>query len=132
MYANRKLRSSKLFCRSEPPYTPYHMVAESRPLYLLIRLIKTPQTPRRLQRRYQAHPLLQFMSGVFGVFRSITFSHPKIVVQRCFPDLQWSLILQVLQHFLIGLYLVVLIFNVDIILSMYSITGVARLFNFTS
>src|SRR5210317_1474834 len=32
MYANRKLRSSKLFERSGPSYTPYHMMAESRPL----------------------------------------------------------------------------------------------------
>ena len=32
--ANRKLRSSKLFAPSEPSYTPYHMMAESRPLYL--------------------------------------------------------------------------------------------------
>ena len=32
MYANRKLRSSELFDPSEPSYTPYHMMAESRPL----------------------------------------------------------------------------------------------------
>src|SRR6056300_1033627 len=54
MYANRKLRSSKLFERSGPCYTPYHMMAESRPLYLLFRLFGTPL---RLQRQYQAHPL---------------------------------------------------------------------------
>src|SRR5210317_827944 len=54
MYANRKLRSSKLFERSGPSYTPYHMVAESRPLYLLFRLVRTPL---RLRRRYHAHPL---------------------------------------------------------------------------
>ena len=54
MCAKRKLHSSKLFRRSGPTYTPYHMMAESRPLYLLIRLIRSPL---RLQRRYQAHPL---------------------------------------------------------------------------
>src|SRR6056300_1572142 len=40
MCAKRKLRSSKLFERSGPSYTPYHMMAESRPLYLLLRLIR--------------------------------------------------------------------------------------------
>ena len=40
MSANRKLRSSKLFGRSGPTYTPYHMMAESRPLYLLLHLIE--------------------------------------------------------------------------------------------
>src|SRR5210317_1424236 len=54
MYANRKLRSSKLFERSGPSYTQHHMMAESRPLYLLFRLFRTPL---RLQRRYHAHPL---------------------------------------------------------------------------
>src|SRR5210317_1503231 len=54
MYANRKLRSSKLFELSGPSYTPYHMMAESLPLYLLFRLFRTPL---RLQRRYHAHPL---------------------------------------------------------------------------
>src|SRR5210317_1535982 len=54
MYANRKLRSSKLFERSGRSYTPYHMMAESRHLYLLFRLVRTPL---RLQRRYHAHPL---------------------------------------------------------------------------
>ena len=52
MYANRKLRSSKLFERLGPSYTPYHMMAESRPLYLLFRLVRTPL---RLQRRYHAY-----------------------------------------------------------------------------
>ena len=54
MYANRKLRSSKLFLRLGPTYTPYHMMVESRPLYLLLCLITTPL---RLQRRYHADPL---------------------------------------------------------------------------
>src|SRR5210317_855078 len=54
MYANRKLRSSKLFERSGPSYTPYHIMAESRRLYLLFRLFRTPL---RLLRRYHAHPL---------------------------------------------------------------------------
>ena len=61
MCAIRKLHSSKLFGRPGPTYTPYHMVAESRPLYLLIRLIRSPL---RLQRRYQAHPLLTGASNV--------------------------------------------------------------------
>src|SRR5210317_368235 len=54
MYANRKLRSSKLFERLGPSYTPYHMMAESRPLYLLLRLIRAPI---RLQHRFHADPL---------------------------------------------------------------------------
>src|SRR6056300_1022469 len=53
-YANRKLRSSKLFERSDPSYTPYHMSADHRPLYLLFRLVRPPH---RLQRRYHAYPL---------------------------------------------------------------------------
>ena len=57
MYANRKLHSSKLFGRSGPTYTPYHMMAESRPLYLLLCLIGAPL---RLQRRYHADPLLKY------------------------------------------------------------------------
>src|SRR5210317_1206054 len=55
MYANRKLHSSKLFDRPGHSYTPYHMMAESRPLHLLLRLI---WAPLRLQRRYHADPLL--------------------------------------------------------------------------
>src|SRR6056300_584087 len=42
MSANRKLRSSKLFGPSEPSYTPYHMMAESRPPNPLLCLFKTP------------------------------------------------------------------------------------------
>jgi hypothetical protein len=61
MWANRKLRSSKLFGPSEPSYTPYHMVVESGPLYLLFGLFRTPL---RLQRRYQAHPLLNYAAFV--------------------------------------------------------------------
>jgi hypothetical protein len=53
--ANRKLRSSKLFRRSGPTYTPYHMMVESRPQNLLLRLIREPL---RLQRQYHADPLL--------------------------------------------------------------------------
>ena len=47
--ANRKLHSSKLFCRSGPTYTPYHMMVESRPLNLLIRGTSstTATVPRR-------------------------------------------------------------------------------------
>src|SRR5210317_1543817 len=54
MCANRKLHSSKLFERPRTSYTPYHMMAESRPLHLLLRLFRTPL---RLQRRYHADPL---------------------------------------------------------------------------
>ena len=61
MYARHKSRSSKLFRRPRPTYTPYHMVAESQPLYLLIRLIRSPL---RLRRRYQAHPLPTGTSNV--------------------------------------------------------------------
>jgi hypothetical protein len=55
MYANRKSGSSKLFGRSGPTYKPYHMMVESRPLYLLLCLIRPPL---RLRRRYHADPLL--------------------------------------------------------------------------
>ncbi len=54
MCADRISRSSKLFERSGPSYTPYHMMAESRPLHLLFRLF---WAPLRLQRRYHADPL---------------------------------------------------------------------------
>src|SRR6056300_375896 len=65
MCANRKLRSSKLFERLGTSYTPYHMLAESRPLYLLLRFIKTPL---RLQRRYHADPLLIGSSIVVYIY----------------------------------------------------------------
>src|SRR5210317_677438 len=56
MCANRKLRSSKLFERLGPSYTPYHVMAESRSLYLLLRLMRALL---RLQQRYHhADPLL--------------------------------------------------------------------------
>ena len=55
MPANRKSGSSKLFGRSGPTYTPYHMMVESRPLYLLLCLI---WAPLRLRRRYHDDPLL--------------------------------------------------------------------------
>src|SRR5210317_766877 len=54
MYANRKLRSSKLFDLLVPSYTSYHMMAKNRPLYHLFRLVRTPLC---LQRRYHADPL---------------------------------------------------------------------------
>src|SRR5210317_339472 len=72
MYANRKLRSSKLFERSGPSYTPYHIMAESRPLYLLLWLIRAPL---RLQQRYHADPLLTGTS---------------IVVYICVPIVNYS------------------------------------------
>ena len=61
MCAKRKSGSSKLFRRSGPTYTPYHMMVESRPLYLLLCLIGAPL---RLQRRYHADPLLTGKSNV--------------------------------------------------------------------
>src|SRR6056300_1070525 len=61
MYANRNSCSSKLFGRSGPTYTPYHMMAESRPPNLLFCLIRAPL---RLQRRYHADPLLNYAAIV--------------------------------------------------------------------
>src|SRR6056300_988898 len=82
MYANRTSTMSKLFEPPWPSYTPYHMVAESRPLYLLIRLINPPL---RLQRRYQAHPLLKCASFVVYICMPIVkvacasyLSHPGL------------------------------------------------------
>ena len=60
-YAKRKSHSSKLFCRSGPTYTPYHMMVESRPPNLLLCLIGAPL---RLQRRYHADPLLKYAAIV--------------------------------------------------------------------
>src|SRR5210317_472830 len=54
MCAKRKSRSSMSLGPAGPSYTPYHMMAESQPLYLLFRLIRAPI---RLQRRYHADPL---------------------------------------------------------------------------
>src|SRR6056300_479395 len=54
MYANRKLHSSKLFERPGPSYTPYHMMAESRPLplHLLLHLhLGTSSTTATVPRR---------------------------------------------------------------------------------
>ena len=72
MCANRKLHSSELFHRSGPTYTPYHVMAESRPLYLLIRLIRSPL---RLRRRYQAHPLLKY--AAFVVYIYVPIANPS-------------------------------------------------------
>src|SRR6056300_736966 len=55
MCDNRKFSMSEQFEQAEPSYTSYHMMAESRPLYLLLRLIRAHF---RLQRRYHADPLL--------------------------------------------------------------------------
>src|SRR5210317_1690667 len=67
-YANRKSGSSKLFGRSGLSYTPYHMMVESRPLYLLLCLIGAP---RQLQRRYQDDTLLKGTSNVVYIGMSI-------------------------------------------------------------
>src|SRR5210317_1848797 len=61
MYANRKSGSHMPLGRSGPTYTPYHMVVESRPLYLLLCLMRAPL---RLQRRYRTHPLLNYAAIV--------------------------------------------------------------------
>src|SRR6056300_1032647 len=61
MYANRNSCSSKLFRRSGPTYTPYHMMVESRPPNLLLCLI---WAPLRLRRRYHADPLLNYAAIV--------------------------------------------------------------------
>src|SRR6056300_1150698 len=79
MYAKRKLRSSKLFERSGPSYTPYHMMAESRPLYLLFRLFRTPL---RLQRRYHADPLPTGTSIVVYICMAIA----NYTVASCLND----------------------------------------------
>src|SRR5210317_1637087 len=42
MCANHKYSMSEQFEQAEPSYTSYHMMAETRPLYLLLRLIRTP------------------------------------------------------------------------------------------
>src|SRR5210317_1140430 len=76
MYANRKLRSSKLFDLLVPSYTPYHMMAENRPLYLLFRLFRTPL---RLQRRYHAHPLPTGTSIVVYVCMPIAITQQQAV-----------------------------------------------------
>src|SRR5210317_1500175 len=76
---NRKSGSSKLFRRSGPTYTPYHMMAESRPLYLLLRLMRGPL---RLQRRYQADPLLTGTSFVVYICMPIA----NQAVASCFAD----------------------------------------------
>ena len=73
MYANCKSGSSKLFRRTGPTYTPYHMMVESRPLYLLLRLMRAPL---RLRRRYHAHPLLTGTSNV--VYIGMPFANQAV------------------------------------------------------
>src|SRR6056300_274630 len=67
-YANRNLHSSKLFARPRPSYTPYHMMVESRPLYLLLCLIGAPL---RLRRRCHADPLLKYAAIVVYIHMPI-------------------------------------------------------------
>src|SRR6056300_229812 len=55
MCANRKFSMSEQFEQAEPSYTSYHMMAESRPVYLLLCL---SGAHFRLQFRYHADPLL--------------------------------------------------------------------------
>src|SRR5210317_1349060 len=79
MYDNRKPRSSKLFDRSGPSYTPYHMMVENQPLYLLICLI---MAPLRLRRRYHADPLLLHTSIVVYICMTIA----NYAVASCLID----------------------------------------------
>ena len=65
MCANRKFSMSEQFEQSGPSYTPYHMMVETRPLYLLIRLIRPPL---RLRRRYPADPLPTGTSNVVYIY----------------------------------------------------------------
>ena len=82
MWDKRKLRSSKLFCRAGPTYTPYHMMVESRPLNLLIRLIGAPL---RLRRRYHADPLLTGAS--FDVYTCVTIANYTVASSLAAQDL---------------------------------------------
>ena len=61
MCANRKFSMSEQFEQAEPSYTSYHMMVETRPLYLLLRLIRASL---RLQQRYHADPLLTYAANV--------------------------------------------------------------------
>src|SRR6056300_839250 len=72
MCAKRKLRSDKLIKPLGSSYTPYHMMAKSRPLLLLLCLIRAPL---RLQQRYHADPLLTGTS---------------IVVSTCVPNANYA------------------------------------------
>src|SRR6056300_1687695 len=83
MYANRKLRSSKLFGPSAASHTPYDVMAESRPLYLLFRLFRTPL---RLQRRYHADPLLNYAAFVVYTCMPIAnYAVASSLVHRLLP-----------------------------------------------
>ena len=79
MYANRKSGSSKLFRRSGPTYTPYHIMVESRPLYLPNHVLIAPL---RLRRRYHADPLLTGTSNVVYICMPIA----NQAVASCFAD----------------------------------------------
>src|SRR6056300_1000129 len=82
-YANRKLRSSKLFGPSEPSYTPYHIVAESRPLYLLFGLFRMPL---RRQRRYHIDPLLNYSAFVVCICTPIAnYAVASSLVRQSLP-----------------------------------------------
>jgi hypothetical protein len=60
--------ASSLVHQSLPTHHTYHMMAESRPLYLLFRLFRTPL---RLQRRYHADPLLKYAAFVVRIHMPI-------------------------------------------------------------
>ena len=70
IYAKRKFSMSEQFEQTEPSYTSYHMMAETRPLYLLLRLIRAHL---RLQRWYHADPLL--IGTVFVVYIYVTIAN---------------------------------------------------------
>ena len=82
MYANRKSRSSMSSVRLGHSYTPYHVMAESRPLYLLLRLM---WSPLRLQRRYHAYPFLRSVSIV--VYICMPNANEAAVCHWCDQDL---------------------------------------------
>src|SRR6056300_1720870 len=111
MYANRKLRSSKLFDPSGPSYTPSHIMVESRALYLLFRLFRTPL---RLQQRYHADP---FPTGT------------SIVVYICMP-IAHSAVASYLIHQGLPTHHTISWWRVDLYTSCFAYSG--RLFDYSN
>ena len=90
--ANRKLHSSKLFLRSLPTYTPYHMMVETRPLYLLLCLSQgtsstTATVPRRsiakVRCNRRLHTYAKRISGGSKLFlrSGPTYTHYHMMVE---------------------------------------------------
>ena len=87
MSANRKLHSSKLFGPSEPSYTPYHMMVESRPLYLLLLPLQgtsstTATVPRRSIAKVRCIRCLQIGSRSSRESMSVlySFTHKQLTL----------------------------------------------------